>query len=415
MNPPQRVVMVATSYPRFPGDTVGTFLEPIAGGLAARGHEVHLVLPWHPRWQRGTRDGEVQFHLFKYAPLRRLNVFGYAGALEADERLRGAAVAAAPLAMAAAWRTAAALARRIDATVMHGHWVVPGGVIAAAASGSRPLVISLHGSDVFVAERHAVAGRAARWAFGRASFVTACSDDLLRRAQRLGASVRDSATVPYGVDAVRFRPDPAARRRLRERWRVSDDAAVVLGVGRFVRKKGFEYLIDAIARLTPGRPGLRLVLAGDGDLRGEFEARIAQLGLGSHTILTGVLHQDDVAASLAAADVVVVPSVRDPSGNVDGLPNVVMEALASGTPLVATPAGGIGSVVHDGRTGLLVPEADAAALGGAIGRLLDAPATAAALAAAARAWAEGEGSWSHAIDGFEHAYEIACRPVKGRD
>ena len=65
----------------------------------------------------------------------------------------------------------------------------------------------------------------------------------------------------------------------------------------------------------------------------------------------GVLHQDDVAAGLAAADVVVVPSVRDPSGNVDGLPNVVLEALASGTPLVATPAGGIGSVVRDGQTG----------------------------------------------------------------
>jgi hypothetical protein len=59
MTATQRVVMVATSYPRFSGDTVGTFMEPIARGLASRGHEVHLVLPWHPRWQRGTRDGEV--------------------------------------------------------------------------------------------------------------------------------------------------------------------------------------------------------------------------------------------------------------------------------------------------------------------------------------------------------------------
>ncbi len=131
-------------------------------------------------------------------------------------------------------------------------------------------------------------------------------------------------------------------------------------------------------------------------------------------ILPGVLHQDDVAASLAAADVAVVPSVRDPSGNVDGLPNVVMEALASGTPLVATPAGGIGSVVQDGRTGLLVPEADPAALSAAIARLLDGPAEAAALAAEARRWAQREGSWSHAIDGFERAYEIACRPANGR-
>lgn len=410
----QRVVMVATSYPRFPGDTVGTFMEPIAHGLAARGHEVHMVLPWHPRWQRGARDHEVQFHLFKYAPARWLNVFGYAGGLEADERLRGAAVVTAPLAMASAWRTAASVARRIDATVVHGHWVVPGGVIAAAASGGRPLVISLHGSDVFVAQRHAAAGRAARWAFGRAGFVTACSADLLGRAHRLGASAPRSATVLYGVDSTRFGPDPAARLRFRRHWGVDEQTAVVLAVGRFVRKKGFEYLIDAIARVTPGRPGLRLVLAGDGDLRAEFEARIAERGLRGHTILTGLIHHDDVAGSLAAADIVVVPSVRDPSGNVDGLPNVVMEALASGTPLIATPAGGIGAVVQDGRTGLLVPEADPSALSAAIERLLDEPATAAALAVAARAWAEQEGSWSRAIDGFEHAYEMACRAENRR-
>ena len=192
------------------------------------------------------------------------------------------------------------------------------------------------------------------------------------------------------------------------------DAEVVLGVGRFVRKKGFEYLIDAVARLAPLRQGLRLVLAGGGDLREEFTARIADRGIETRVILPGVLHQDDVAASLAAADVAVVPSVRDPSGNVDGLPNVVMEALASGTPLVATPAGGIGSVVQDGRTGLLVPEADPVALSAAIARLLDGPAEAAALAAAARRWAQREGSWSHAIDGFERAYEIACRPANGR-
>ena len=91
-----------------------------------------------------------------------------------------------------------------------------------------------------------------------------------------------------------------------------------------------------------------------------------------------------------------------------------MEALASGTPLIATSAGGIGSVVKDGRTGLLVPQADPAALATAIARLLDGPTEAAALANAARRWAKHEGSWSHAIDGFERAYEIACRPANGR-
>jgi hypothetical protein len=76
--------MVTTSYPRFPGDTIGTFMEPIARGVAERGHEVHVVLPWHPRLARGPVEHGIRFHPFRYAPLAGLNVFGYAGALRAD-------------------------------------------------------------------------------------------------------------------------------------------------------------------------------------------------------------------------------------------------------------------------------------------------------------------------------------------
>jgi len=103
---PETVVMIATSYPRFAGDTVGTFMEPIAHGVASRGHAVHLVLPWHPRLQRPVREGNVFFHPFHYAPHPSLNIFGYAEALEADVRLRWRAFVAAPLALAAGWRAA---------------------------------------------------------------------------------------------------------------------------------------------------------------------------------------------------------------------------------------------------------------------------------------------------------------------
>jgi glycosyltransferase involved in cell wall biosynthesis len=414
VTPRERVVMVASSYPRFPGDTVGTFMEPIARGLASRGHDVHMVLPWHPRWTRPRNDGGVTFHLFRYAPVAALNVFGYAGSLEADERLRGAAIAATPLAAAAGWRAARAVARQVDATVMHGHWVVPGGVLAAAAAGTRPLVISLHGSDVFVAEKHALVGRAARWAFEKAAYVTACSEDLRVRATGLGASDERSRTIPYGVDSTRFKPDRYARLRMRARWGVSQDDELVLGVGRFVRKKGFEFLLEAVARLAPDRPRLRLVLAGDGDLRQEFERRVAEHGIGTRVVMPGVLLQDEVAAGLAAADVVAVPSVKDPSGNVDGLPNVVLEALASGTALVASPAGGIGAVVRHEETGLLVGEGDPSGLASALARLLDDRGLSTRIGAAARHWAESSGTWERAIDAFDEVYKIACRRSNGR-
>jgi glycosyltransferase involved in cell wall biosynthesis len=114
-----------------------------------------------------------------------------------------------------------------------------------------------------------------------------------------------------------------------------------------------------------------------------------------------------VAGHLAAADVAAIPSVRDDAGNVDGLPNVVMEALASGTPVVATPAGGIASVVHDHETGLLVPERDAAALAAAIARLLDTPELGETLGRRARADMEARFGWGRVAERFEAAYERA--------
>jgi phosphatidyl-myo-inositol dimannoside synthase len=93
------VVMVTSSYPRFSGDSVGTFMEPIATTIAAHGHEVHVVAPWHPLLQRGPEEGGVHFHFYKYAPIDSLNVFGYAAAMHADVTLRGASIMAAPLAL----------------------------------------------------------------------------------------------------------------------------------------------------------------------------------------------------------------------------------------------------------------------------------------------------------------------------
>src|SRR4051812_20419301 len=197
------VVMVTTSYPRFPGDSVGTFMEPIATGIAARGHEVHIVAPWHPKITRGTIENGVHFHFFKYAPVPALNVFGYAAGLQADVSLKRTAWLAAPLALAAGWFKAMRVAQKRRATVMHGHWVVPGGVIAAAARPTLPRVVSLHGSAVFVAERTAPARVAARRVFARAGVVTACSVDLATRAIALGASSDRVQVVPYGVDADR--------------------------------------------------------------------------------------------------------------------------------------------------------------------------------------------------------------------
>jgi glycosyltransferase involved in cell wall biosynthesis len=400
------VVMVTTSYPRYPGDSVGTFMEPIAQSVAARGHEVHVVAPWHPLITRPAEEHGVRFHFFRYAPISALNVFGYAAAMRADVSLRGAAYVAAPLALTAGWLTARRVARRVHATVMHGHWVVPGGLLALAAAGGRPLVVSLHGSDVYVAETLAPARFAARRVFDRAGAITACSADLGQRAVKLGADPAKVDVVPYGVDLRRFRPQPERRAALRAQLGAGERTLLAFAAGRLVRKKGFEHLIDAWANVQTD-PAAILAIAGEGDLREELRARALAQGVLERVRFLGNLPQDDVAAHMASADMVIVPSVRDESGNVDGLPNVVMEALATGAPVIATPAGGIGAVIEHEATGLIVPERDPGAIAAAVLRLAGDSSLRSHLGENARRLVDERFGWAHAAVRFEAAYRRA--------
>jgi glycosyltransferase involved in cell wall biosynthesis len=400
------VVMIATSYPRFRGDGVGSFMEPIAKSVAARGHDVHLVAPWHPLIERAKAEDGVSFHFFRYAPTASLSVFGYASGMKADTSLRPSAWAVTPLAVAAgAWKAHRVAVKR-RATVVHAHWVIPGGVIGALGRGSRPLVVSLHGSDVFVAERHGAIGRAARGVFARSAWVTACSDDLRQRAIVLGAPADRAETVPYGVDTGRFAPDARARREVRAALGLGE-APVVFSAGRLVNKKGFPVLIDAAALLAAEFPDLRVILAGDGDERERLEARA--MASGGRVRLLGNQSQDEIARLAAAADVIAVPSIHDEAGNVDGLPNFALEALASATPVVASNVGGLPQAIEDGLTGRLVPERDAGALAIAIASLLRQPELAARIGQWARARVERDFGWAEVAARFERAYDTVRR------
>jgi glycosyltransferase involved in cell wall biosynthesis len=226
---------------------------------------------------------------------------------------------------------------------------------------------------------------------------------------RLGADPTRTAVVPYGVDTSRFKPDAAARQDHRTKLRLGDDVLLIAAAGRLVRKKGFEYLIDAMARID----GAVLVLAGTGTLEQELLARARDLGITDRLRFPGNQSQDEIAALFAAADIIVTPSIRDDAGNVDGLPNVVLEALASGTPLITTEAGGIGTVVQAGLTAEVVAERDGQAIAAAVNRLRS-PDARARLGAAARQLVERQFGWPRTAEGMEDAYRRALAFTRTR-
>ncbi|MGY6411711.1 MAG: glycosyltransferase family 4 protein [Alkalilacustris sp.] len=254
---------------------------------------------------------------------------------------------------------AGVLARYMQArgvTHLHNHLGDASGTVAmlAGAMTGIPFSYTAHGPDLFF-EPH-------RWRIdektARARFVV-CISHFCRSQMMLFSDPlhwQKLAIVRCGVEPARYGQTP------RERF-----GKHVLFVGRLAAVKGVPLLLEAFARVRATNPEARLTLVGDGPDRTKLEGRAAGLGLTDAVRFTGYLDQDKVAAALAEADMLVLPSFSE------GLPVVLMEALASRIPVIATQVAGVAELVRDGETGLLVPAGDVDSLADGLDRLLSDP------------------------------------------
>jgi glycosyltransferase involved in cell wall biosynthesis len=172
-------------------------------------------------------------------------------------------------------------------------------------------------------------------------------------------------------------PCQAEQAALRTRFDIPTAARVLLAAGRLSAEKGHADLLDAFALLpTPVGSASRLIIVGDGPERSALERRSAQLGLSGRVIFTG--HQESVAPFYALANMFVLPS------HSEGSPNVLLEAMSAGLPIITTNAGGAAELVLDGQSALVVPCRNPRAFSDAVARILEEPALAARLGAAAQ-------------------------------
>jgi glycosyltransferase involved in cell wall biosynthesis len=367
------------------------------------GDRVRVLLPSGPEVPSSWQEDGVEARSFRYAP-RRFEVLGYGRSLRSDEAIRGPAKLVAPLYLLAAKR---AVARELATgrwDLLHAHWIVPNGVAAADVARRIPMVIGLHGSDVFLAERPWARPLVSR-ALRRARALTSCSPELARRVEALGFDPRWSRVIPYGVDVGLFTPGSEGRGEWRSRLEIPEDAPVLLGVGRMATKKGFHVLAEVLPSVLSAVPRAHVVLAGGGDLLDELRAATAPLAGRVH--FPGPVLHDELPALYRAADLFVLPAVHDRAGNVDGLPNVILEAMASGLPVVASAISGVPLAVVDGETGRLVAENDRDALAAALTELAGDPEQRRRLGAAARAKAEAELTWDAVAARYRAAYDLA--------
>ena len=240
-------------------------------------------------------------------------------------------------------------------THLHAHFMTVAAhtaYVAHLATGV-PFTVTAHAKDIY---RHGVD----RWLFSEMgaaaeAVVTVCEAN---REYIRSALVDNRTQVEVIYNGLPLDDLPSSD--------VDRDDRMILGVGRLVEKKGFDVLIDACRLLRNEGHDFRCTIIGDGDQRERLAKQIVDRDLGNRVVLAGPAPREEVLAAMCRARVLAAPCVTGEDGNRDALPTVIIEAMAMGLPIVATPVGGIPEMVDQGIQGLVIPERDARALADAL-------------------------------------------------
>jgi colanic acid/amylovoran biosynthesis glycosyltransferase len=296
----------------------------------------------------------------------------------------------------------AANLRKFRPSLVHAHFGQSGpAALSLADALDVPLVVTYHGQDATISDqqsrrswrgREYLRGRAK--VMSRASLVIAVSDFIKAKLLESGFPASRLVTHRNGINLEFFSAETSSRE------------PIAVFVGRFVEKKGCEYLVRALGRLRKAGHAARGVLIGDGVLRPSLEALAREVD--ADVKFTGFLPLSEVRSWLGRGSVVVVPSVTAADGNSEGLPTVILEAQAMGTPVVATRHAGNGEGVAEGRSAILVDERDVRALADAIRFFFESPDAVATFGAAGRAFVEGNFGLAKQVEGLELLYDRAC-------
>jgi glycosyltransferase involved in cell wall biosynthesis len=384
---PLKVLTFSTLFPNSVKPSHGIFVETRLRELLKSGQVASRVVapvPWFP--SRHERWGD--YARFAAVPAREQR-----NGLDVRHPryllLPKVGMTSAPLMLALGARAAVQqlIDEGFDPDVIDAHYYYPDGVAAALLAKwfDKPLTITARGTDLNLIPQYALPRRMIEWAARRAAGSIGVCAALMDVLRGWGHEPAKLHTLRNGVDLERFRPLPPAQ--MRAELAVAGEP-LLLSVGHLIERKGHHIAIDALAQLLPARPGARLVIIGEGEERDALLARAARLGVADKVRLTGALPNTELLRWYSAADVLLLCSSRE------GWANVLLEAMACGTPVVATDIWGTPEVIAAPAAGRLVKERSGAAFAAGVEALLSAGVD----RGATRRYAEGF-SWQATTDG----------------
>ena len=339
-----RVCFLTTSYPDFPGSYRGIFVWRAVHGLIERGYKISVVTPKLFRKSKGFEDnGDERIYRFPFLSEEKLLV-------EYDK----VPVWRMITYMLSGFFSCARIVYRDRCRLIHAHFVVPTGLIAVLVGRwmKMPVLIQAHGSDV---TKYAKLNRWMAWltafASKKADHLIVVSDELAAILTEQFGIQPDKITVrSCGIDVTHFRPMP--RKQAREQLNLPEKYTIVLFVGSLIRRKGVDILLSAIARIVAHHSRVKLIVIGEGPFLKQLEAQALDLAIDKIVHFVGRKSNDELPFWYAAADVFVLPSLRE------GTPLALLEALSCEVPVIVSRAGGMVEVIEDGKNGLLTDVAD---------------------------------------------------------
>jgi glycosyltransferase involved in cell wall biosynthesis len=390
-----KVAVMGSTYARYHEDSQVPWLRESVNRLAARGHEMTVAVPSF-QGLRNHRIDDIEVLRFRYAPRRIEKLTHDEGAPNKLRNPLWQIPALSYIGMGTIYGAAWAARRKWD--LIHVHWPFPHGLFALAAApmcGAK-VVAMCHGAELAMARRKPWVRHVLRHVLLRCDRIACNSTHTQTEIAKICG--RDAVIIPYGATTTLNSAAP--------RVKSPGEPATILFSGRHIQRKGVPYLLRALPQILAQRP-VKLVITGDGDRRGEWEALTRSLDLQQHVEFAGFVSNERLAELYRECDVYTLPAIFDDRGDTEGLGVVLIEALQNAKPVVASAVGGIVDVIQHEKTGLLVPEKNSAELAAAILRLLDDPALGQRLGEAGRRYAGEYFNWDRVTDATDALYHEA--------
>lgn len=352
MEQKKKLLVTASTFPRWEGDTEPRFVLDLSKHMTNM-FDVTVLVPAAP----GAKDKDilegVNIIRYHYFPVHKWETLCYPGAIVPRIREKKIRLLLVPFLFASLFFHLIKILPQYD--LVHAHWLIPQGIVQSFFK--KPYIVTGHGGDVTSLNKGIFRKLKIR-CLRRAKHVTVVSEHLKKKVQELVPEI-SASVISMGVDTSKF-----GKKYFIPNYFDQGNKKVVLFVGRLAEKKGVTYLIEAMKDIDA-----LLVIAGDGPLRNKLEKQAEEIK-GKVKFLGAKTHEE-LKYIYASADIFVAPSITASDGDQEGLGLVILEAMASGLPVIASDSGGISQMITDGENGFLCKEKDVTQISICINKLMN--------------------------------------------